>query len=61
MSGRIRAVEHMKCVAGLPDAHAGLQDQILLNYTQELRMRIKYSRKLSIFCDVWPSETLVYC
>jgi len=52
MSGRIRAVEHMKCVAGLPDAHAGLQDQILLNYTQELRMRIKYSRKLSIFCDV---------
>ena len=34
MSCRIRAVEHRKCVAGLADAHPGLQDRILLNYTR---------------------------
>jgi len=34
MSCRIRAVEHKKCVTGLFDAHPGLQDRILLNYTR---------------------------
>jgi len=34
MSRRIRAVEHRKCTAGLSDAHPGLQDRILLNYTR---------------------------
>jgi len=34
MSCRIRAVEHRKCAAGLSNAHPGLQDQILLNYTR---------------------------
>ena len=34
MSCRIRAVEHGKCAAGLSDAHPGLQDRILLNYTR---------------------------
>ena len=33
MSCRIQAVDHIKCVAGLPGAHPGLQDRILLNYT----------------------------
>jgi len=40
MSHRIRAVEHRRCAAGLASAHPGLQDRILLNKTQELRMRI---------------------
>jgi len=31
---RIRAVAHRKCAAGLADAHPGLQDRILLNYTR---------------------------
>ena len=35
MSRRIRAVEH-RCAAGLPGAHPGLQDRILLNYTTGL-------------------------
>jgi len=60
VSCRIRAVEHRKCAAGLAGAHPGLQgahpglqDRILLNYCpQELRMRIKYARNLSIFCYV---------
>jgi len=30
---QIRAVEHRKCAAGLSDAHPGLQERILLNYT----------------------------
>ena len=34
MSHRIRAVEHRNCAAGLSDAHPGLQDRILLNYTR---------------------------
>ena len=34
MSYRIRAVEHRRCAAGLADAHPGLQDRILLNYTR---------------------------
>jgi len=34
MSCRIRAVEHRKCAAGLADAHPGLQDRILLNFTR---------------------------
>jgi len=34
MSCRIWAVEHRKCAAGLADAHHGLQDRILLNYTR---------------------------
>jgi len=40
MSCRIRAVEQRRCAAGLAGAHPGLQDRILLNYTQELRIRI---------------------
>jgi len=34
MPCRKQAVEHRKCVAELCDAHHGLQDQILLNYTR---------------------------
>jgi len=34
MSRRVRAVEHRKCAAGLSDAHSGLQDRILHNYTR---------------------------
>jgi len=34
MSCRIQAVRHRKCEAGLTDAHPGLQDGILLNYTR---------------------------
>jgi len=30
----VPAVEHRKCAAGLSDAHPGLQDRILLNYTR---------------------------
>jgi len=33
MSCRIRAVEH-RCAARLADAHPGLQDRLLLNYTR---------------------------
>jgi len=51
MSCRIRAVEHRKCTAGLAGVHPGLQDRILVT-TQEVKMRIKYARKLSIFCYV---------
>jgi len=48
MSCRIRAVEHRKCAAGLPNAHPGLQGRILLNYTRTENAR-KCARKLSIF------------
>jgi len=41
MSCRIRAVEQRKCAAGLSDAHPGLQDRLLLNYT-----RIKNAHKV---------------
>jgi len=34
MSCRVRAVEHRKCAAGLADAHPGLKDRILRNYTR---------------------------
>jgi len=34
MSCRLRAVERTKSAAGLTDAHPGLQDRILLNYTR---------------------------
>ena len=34
MSRQIRAMEHRKCAAGLSDAHSGLQDRILVNYTR---------------------------
>jgi len=34
MSCRIQAEEHGKCAARLSDAHPGLQDRILLNYTR---------------------------
>ena len=34
ISCRIRAVEHRKCVAGPADAHPGLQDWILQNYSR---------------------------
>jgi len=34
MSSRIRAVELRKCAPGLLNAHPGLQDRILLNYTR---------------------------
>ena len=34
MSRRIRVVAHRKCAAGLSDAHPGLQDRILQNYTR---------------------------
>jgi len=53
MSCRIRAVEHRKCAAGLAGAHPGLQDRILLNYTRiENAHKVRYARKLSIFCYV---------
>jgi len=35
MCRRIRTVEH-RCAAGLTEAHPGLQDRILLNYTTGL-------------------------
>jgi len=44
MSCRLRAVEHRKGAAGLAGAHPGLKDRILLNYTRQLKMRIKYAR-----------------
>jgi len=34
MSCRIRTVEHRKRAVGLSNAHPGLQDRILLNYTR---------------------------
>jgi len=34
MSCRLRSVERKKCAAVLSDAHHGLQDRILLNYTR---------------------------
>jgi len=34
MSCRIRAVERIKCAAGLAGAHPDLQDRILLSYTR---------------------------
>jgi len=34
MSRRIEAVEHRKCGTGLSDAHPGLQNRNLLNYTR---------------------------
>jgi len=34
MSRRKRAVEHGKCATGLFDAHPGMQDRVLLNYTK---------------------------
>jgi len=34
MSCRIRAVERIKCAAGLAGVQPGLQDRILLNCTQ---------------------------
>ena len=46
MSCRIRAVEHRKCAAGLPNP--GLQDRILLNYTR-IENADKVRKKLSIF------------
>jgi len=48
MSCRIQAAENRKRAFGLAGAHHRLQDRFLLN-TQELRMRMKYARKLSIF------------
>jgi len=55
MSCRIRAVEHRKSVAGLSDAHPGLQDRILLNYTR-IGNAHKISKKLSIFCYLLKSS-----
>jgi len=51
MTCRIRAVEYRKCAAELAGSHPGLQDRIMLISTR-LRMRMKYARKLSIFCYV---------
>jgi len=48
MSYRIRTVEYRKCVAGPAGAHPGLQDRIFQT-TLELRITMKYARKLSIF------------
>jgi len=48
MSCRIRAVEHRKSAAELADAHPGLQDRNLLNYTR-MENAHKYAKKLSIF------------
>ena len=65
----IRAVEQKKCAAGLFNARPGLHDRILLT-TKELRMRMKYAKKLSFFvtyrnpANVWfsffPAETAVF-
>jgi len=53
MSCRIAAVEHRKCAAGQSDAHPGLQDRILLNFTRiENAHKVAYASKLSIFCYV---------
>jgi len=47
MSCRIQAVEDRVNAGGLAGAHSGLKNRILLT-TKELRMRIKYARKLSM-------------
>jgi len=50
MSCRIQAVEHRKCAAGLAGWRAPqFARTSLAKTTQELTMRIKYARKLSIF------------
>ena len=49
MSGRVRAVEHGKCAAGLAGAHHGLQDRILLNYTR-IDIAHKARKKSFDFC-----------
>jgi len=46
MSRGIRAFEHRKCAAGLTDAHPGLQNRILLNYT---RIRNAYEVRKKTF------------
>jgi len=51
MSCRIRAVGHRKCAAGLADAHPGLQDRILLNYTR-IENTHKVCKKTLNFCYV---------
>jgi len=57
MSRRIRAIKHRKCTAGLSDAHPGLQDWILLNYTRIENMhKAGYARKLWIFSYVQKSS-----
>jgi len=48
MSCRTRAIEHRKCAAGLSNAHPGLKDRILLNYTR-IENAHKCARKDSIF------------
>jgi len=51
MSCRIQAVEHRKRAAGLSDAHLGLQDRILLNYTR-IENAHKVRKKNFDFCYV---------
>jgi len=51
MSCWIRAVEHRKCAAGLSNAHPGLQDRILLNYTR-IENTHKVRKKTFDFCYV---------
>ena len=50
MSCRIRAVEHRKCVAGLPGAHPGLQDRILHNYTRMENAHEVRKKTLDFYC-----------
>ena len=50
MSCPIQAVEH-RCAAGLADAHPGLQDRILLNYTR-IENAHKVHKQTFDFCYV---------
>jgi len=54
MSRRITAVEHRKWVTGLSDAHPGLQDRILLNYTriENVHKARKKSFDILLFIEV---------
>jgi len=49
MSCRIRAVEHIKCAAGLAGAQPGLQDRILLHYTR-IENADEVRKKTFVFC-----------
>ena len=56
---RIRAVEHRKCATGLSDAHPGLQDRILLNYTR-IENAHKVRKKTFVFLCIEVQQTFSF-
>ena len=58
MSRPIRVVEHRKCAGGWL-AHTPVCKIKSYKTTQELRMRIKHARRLSLFCYVQKSSKLL--